>query len=43
MLIVNNKETITYHPIIKYLPSKIRKLLTFSKLSDAEEIRYLPY
>jgi len=39
MLIVNNKETITYHPIIKYLPSKIRKLLTFSKLSDAEEIR----
>ena len=39
MLIVNNKETITYHPIIKYLPSKIRNLLTFSKLSDAEEIR----
>ena len=39
MLIVNNKETITYHPIIKYLPSKIRKLLTFSKISDAEEIR----
>ena len=39
MLIVNNKETIAYHPIMKYLPSKVKKLLTFTKVYDAEEIR----
>ena len=39
MLIVNNKEKIAYHPIIKYLPAKFKKLLTFSKVYDAEEIR----
>ena len=39
MLIINNKETVTYHPIIKYLPQKFKKLLSFVNLSDAEEIR----
>ncbi len=39
MLIVNNELNSTYHPIINYLPAKIRKLLTFTKVYDAEEIR----
>ena len=39
MLIVNNKQHITYHPILKYLPAKPRQLLTFTNVSDAEEIR----
>ena len=39
MLIVNNKQNISYHPILKYLPSKPRNLLTFTNIGAAEEIR----
>ena len=39
MLILNNKETVGYHPIMNYLPSKFKKLLTFIKIYEAEEVR----
>ena len=39
MLILNNKQHITYHPILKYLPEKARRMLTFKNIGDAEEIR----
>ncbi len=39
MLIINNKQTISYHPILKYLPAKPRNLLTFTNVGEAEEIR----
>ncbi len=39
MLIINNKQNTTYHPILKYLPAKPRHLLTFTNVGDAEEIR----
>ncbi len=39
MLIVNDKQGVSIHPILKYLPSKFRRLLTFTELHYAEELR----
>ncbi len=39
MLIVNDKQGVSIHPILKYLPSKFKRLLTFTELHYAEELR----
>lgn len=39
MLIVNNEHALSYHPIIRYIPSRLRKYLAAEKLDEVEEIR----
>lgn len=39
MLIVNDKQGISIHPILKYLPSKFKRLLSYTELHYAEELR----
>lgn len=39
MLILNNEQALEYHPIIKYIPKRLRKYLSLIKLNEAEEIR----
>ncbi len=39
MLILNNEQAFEYHPIIKYIPKRLRKYLSLVKLNQAEEIR----
>lgn len=39
MLIINETKGVKIHPILRYLPTKFRKLLTFTELYCAEELR----
>lgn len=39
MVILNNEQAFTYHPIIKYLPKRIRRYVSSIRFDDIEEIR----
>lgn len=39
MLILNNEQVYTYHPIIRYIPKRLRKYLISVRLDEVEEIR----
>lgn len=39
MLILNNEQALEYHPIIKYIPRRLRKYLSMIRLNEAEEVR----
>lgn len=39
MLILNNEQAYTYHPIIRYIPKRLRKYLISVRLDEVEEIR----
>ena len=39
MLILNNEQALEYHPVIKYIPKRLRKYLSLIQLNQAEEIR----
>lgn len=39
MIIVNSEQIIEFNPILRYLPKRLRKYLSFISLSEVEEIR----
>ncbi len=39
MLIVNNEQVLSYHPVIKYIPSELRKYILGLNFDNIEEIR----
>ncbi|MDY3928778.1 MAG: stage III sporulation protein AA [Clostridia bacterium] len=39
MLILNNEQALEYHPIIKYIPRRLRKYLSMICLNETEEVR----
>ena len=39
MLILNNELAYIYHPIIRYIPKRLRKHLICARLDNVEEIR----
>lgn len=39
MLILNNEQAYSYHPVIRFIPYRLRKYLTLVHIEDAEEIR----